>query len=103
MSEVVLMTMKRFCTACVTLITVFAIACDLNNRQGPVALKISKELRESCRAEKPCEVKAADMTDVSWDQLYVFDSRVEGDVISKELGSGFGESGPYYTNKWFFL
>ena len=97
------MTVKTFYIASVIVSSVFALACDPYSRQGPVALKMSKELRASCKPEQPCHLKAADMTDVSWDQLYVFDSRVERDVIFKRLGTTVEIPGPYYSNKWFFM
>lgn len=73
----------------------------INNE--PINKRISEYIRQTCEENKPCKIEIKNVTDFSWDKLYVFDEAVENDVISKFLGINYSSTFPYYSRKWFFV
>lgn len=74
---------------------------ELNNKI--INNQIGEYIRKNCQINKPCKIQLKDVTDFSWDKLFVFDMAVESDVISKTLGTEYSSSSPYYSYKWFFV
>ena len=80
-------------------------ACQIENKEKerPINSELFGYLKKTCIEQDSCEVKLDKIIESSWDKFYVFDFSVEDQVISKEIGTQFSSTSPYYSSKWFFI
>lgn len=76
---------------------------QIRSNNEPINRQISEYIRQTCEENKPCKIQIKNVTDFSWDKLYVFNEAVESDVISKILGKNYSSTSPYFSRKWFFV